>query len=192
MKVLIACEYSGIVRDAFLRAGHDAMSCDILPTESPGPHYQGNVMDILHDGWDLMVGHPPCTYFTNAGNRWYWEDSTVCTKEERWKRFYQAVDFWRMLWNAPIERIALENPEPSKYAAHFIGKPNDKVQPYHYGHKETKGICLWLKNLPPLMSTMMMEEPEPLVHFASPGEDRAKIRSRFYEGIAAAMVHQWQ
>lgn len=191
MKVLVACEYSGIVRDAFIRAGHDALSCDIIDTESPGPHYLGDVRDVLYDDWDLMIGHPPCTYLTNAANRWLYEDCATGTAADRWDKLREGAAFFNTLWNAPIDKICLENPLPGPEAAKLIPRLTDKVEPGDFGHEESKGICLWLKNLPPLMSTMICDYREHKVHWCQPGKDRAKIRSRFFEGIAEAMAHQW-
>lgn len=186
MKVLIACEFSGTVRDAFIRAGHDAMSCDLLPTESPGPHYQGNVLDIYRDGWDLMVAHPPCTYLANSGVRW------LDTQEGRRNKMVRASHLFKRLLNAPIERIAVENPIMHKHAVAIIGRRQDQViQPWQFGHGETKAICLWLKNLPPLEPTEIVGGRQPRVHHASPGPDRWKERSRFYPGLAKAMAEQW-
>ncbi len=191
MRVLVACEYSGIVRDAFTAQGHYAMSADLLPTESPGPHHQGDVLDVLYDGWDLMVGHPPCTTFTNAANRWLYEDSSKGTAEERRQDREEAIEFFLKLWNAPIERIALENPQPHPYVIDRVGMYHDKLQPWMFGEPETKGICLWLKNLPPLMSTVIETDRQPKVHHMSPGEERSKERSRFFPLVAQEMAIQW-
>ena len=191
MRVLVACEYSGTVRDAFIAKGHDAMSCDLLPTESPGPHYQGDVFDVLDDGWDLMVGHPPCTYLTNAANRWLYEDSGSCTALERLDYREEAIAFFIKLLNAPIEKIAIENPEPHPYVISKVGRYSDKVQPWMFGDPETKGVCLWLKNLPPLMSTQIESKREAIKHNLPPGPDRAKLRSKFFPKMAKAMAEQW-
>ena len=180
MKILVACEYSGIVRDAFLARGHDAISCDILPTESPGPHYQGDVMDIIENGWDMMIAHPPCTHLAVSGARWFKE------KQEEQKH---AIDFFMALINAPIEKIAVENPigiMSTKYR-----KPDQIIQPWQFGHGEIKGTGLWLKNLPPLVPTNIVDGREPRVHYASPGPNRWKERFRTYTGIAEAMAEQW-
>jgi len=143
MKVLIACEYSGVVRDAFIAAGHDAMSCDLLPTDAPGPHYQGDVSDIINDGWDLMIAHPPCTYLTNSGVSWLYK------KPERWAQLDDGAAFFKMLLDAPIERKCIENPIMHKYAIERIGtKQSQVVQPWMFGHMEQKGTGLWLHNLP--------------------------------------------
>jgi site-specific DNA-cytosine methylase len=180
MRVLIACEYSGTVRDAFLARGHDAMSCDLLPTENPGPHYQGDVRDVLGDGWDLMIAHPPCTHLAVSGARWF-KDKQVEQAE--------ALDFVRLLLEAPIPRIALEN--PISIISSRIRKPDQIVQPWQFGHGETKATCLWLKNLPKLTPTQIVNGREARVHRMAPGPDRWKERSRTYAGIAAAMAAQW-
>lgn len=187
MKVLVACEYSGIVRDAFLARGHEALSCDILPTESPGPHYQGDVRDLLLLGryWDLIVAHPPCTRLTNAGVRWLHE-------RHLWAELDEACEFFRLFLDHPCPRIAIENPIPHKYAIERIGRKHDQVlQPWQFGHGETKAICLWLKGLPPLVPTDVVEGREARVHRMPPGPERAKERSRFFPGVAAAMAEQW-
>ena len=184
MKVLVACEYSGIVRDAFIRAGHDAMSCDVLETESPGPHYTGDVRELLDGRWDMIVAHPPCTRLTLAGVRWLHERNL-------WSELDEACEFFRLFMGA-APKVAIENPQPHRYAVRRVGRNYDqKIQPWQFGHGETKGICLWLENLPSLMPTQIVEGREPRVHYASPGKDRAKIRSRFYEGVAEAMAQQW-
>ena len=190
MKILIACEYSGIVRDAFRALGHDAMSCDILPTDVPGPHYQGDVRDILADGWDLMVAHPPCTHLAVSGARWF-KDKQVEQAE--------ALDFVRLLLDAPIPRVALENPV-SIISSH-IRKPDQIIQPYQYGHEATKTTCLWLKGLPLLVPTNIVGKGArhvtksgkslPEWYNLPPSPDRWKIRSAIFPGIAAAMAAQW-
>ena len=195
MKILVACEYSGRVRDAFINCGHEAMSCDILPTDVSGPHYQGDVRDILGDGWDLMVAHPPCTYMTNAGVTWLHKDPT------RWAKLDDAAAFFKMLLDAPIEKIAVENPIMHKYAKERIGgiKQTQVVQPWMFGHKEQKATCLWLKNLPPLVPTdnvkeAMMALPDnerQRLHYLPPSADRWKKRSETFLGIAQAMATQW-
>lgn len=195
MRVLVACEYSGRVRDAFIRRGHEAMSCDILPTDSLGPHYQGDVQDILGDGWDLMVAHPPCTYMTNSGVTWLHKDPT------RWAKLDDAAAFFKMLLDAPIEKIAVENPIMHKYAKERIGgvKQTQVVQPWMFGHTEQKATCLWLKNLPPLVPTNdvkaeMLQLPDnerQRLHYLPPSADRWKLRSTTYMGIAEAMADQW-
>ena len=180
MKILVACEYSGTVRDAFLKLGHNAWSCDLLPTESPGPHSQGDVLNILDDGWDLMIAHPPCTHLAVSGARWF-KDKKVEQAE--------ALEFVSKLLNAPIPRIALEN--PISIISSKIRKPNQIIQPWQFGHGETKATCLWLKNLPLLKPTKIVEGREPKVHMMPPSEDRWKLRSLTYKGIAKAMAQQW-
>ena len=180
MRVLIACEYSGAVRDAFIAAGHDAMSCDLLPSEIPGPHYQGDVRDVLGDGWDLMVAHPPCTHLAVSGARWF---------REKQAEQAEALDFVRLLLDAPIPRIALEN--PVSIISTRIRKPDQVIQPWQYGHGETKATCLWLKNLPALKPTQIVDGRDARVHRMPPGPNRWKERSRTYAGIAAAMAAQW-
>jgi site-specific DNA-cytosine methylase len=179
-RVLVACEYSGRVRDAFIRAGHDAMSCDLLPTEVPGPHYQGDVLDVLAGGWDLLVAHPPCTHLSVSGARWF--------NEKRGEQAEALAFVWTLL-QAPVPRIALENPV-SIISSHY-GKPAQTIQPWQFGHGETKATCLWLKNLPPLTPTNIVEGREARVHRMPPGPDRWKERSRTFEGIAQAMADKW-
>ena len=186
MRVLIACEYSGRVRDAFLKLGHDAMSCDLLPTDSPGPHYQGSVFDIIHDGWDLMIAHPPCTYLCNSGVSWLHKDPS------RWDKMKDGANFFKSLLEANIPKVAIENPIMHKYAVEIIGlRQSQVVQPWMFGHGETKATCFWLKNLPPLTSTNIVEGREQRLHKLPPSKDRWKIRSTTYQGIADAMASQW-
>jgi hypothetical protein len=195
MKVLIACEYSGRVRDAFIAAGHDAMSCDLLPTDSPRPHYQGNVSDIINDGWDLMIAHPPCTYLSVSGMHW----TTRGLRDPQLTE--DALDFVRLLLAAPIERIALEN--PISVISSRIRKPDQIITPYQFGHDASKKTCLWLKNLPLLTPTDIIEprivdgkkrygnQTDSGQNKLPPSADRWKIRSATYEGIAQAMADQW-
>jgi len=180
MKVLVACEFSGIVRNAFLANGHDAISCDILDSEKPGPHYKGDVMDILGEGWDLLIAHPPCTHLAVSGARWF-----------KYKQAEQkeAIDFFMDLVNAPVEKIAIEN--PISIMSTRYRKPDQIIQPWMFGHGETKATCLWLKNLPLLVPTNIVEGREARVHRMPPSEDRWKERSRTYTGIAQAMADQW-
>ncbi len=180
MKVLVACEFSGVVRDAFIAKGHDAISCDILPSEKSGPHYRGDVRDILYRGFDLMICHPPCTYLASSGARWWF----LRKREQE-----AALDFVRLLLNAPIQRIALENPIGRISSA--IRPPDQIIQPWQYGHGETKATCLWLKNLPILMPTDIVKGRQARIHNMSPGPERWKNRSRTYTGIALAMAQQW-
>ena len=194
MKVLVACEYSGIVRDAFAAKGHDAWSCDILPTESPGNHFQGDVLEHLDKGWDLMIAHPPCTHLAVSGARWFTEG------KKPWSLQIQALDFVRKLLDAPIDKIALEN--PVSVISTKIKKPNQIIQPFEYGHDVTKKTCLWLKNLPNLKPTKIVKPDIVLVNgkkmsrmhyesFKLPSKERSKVRSKFYTGIAKAMADQW-
>lgn len=182
MRVLIACEYSGRVRDAFRVRGHYAMSCDLLPTESPGKHFQGDVTGVLRDGWDLMICHPPCTDLAVSGAR-HFAAKRADGRQQR------ALDFVRLLLDAPIDRICLENPVSIISTA--IRKPEQIIHPWQFGHGETKATCLWLKNLPPLTPTDIVEGREARVHRMPPSPDRWKERSRTYPGIAAAMAEQW-
>jgi hypothetical protein len=200
VRVLVACEFSGVVRDAFLDAGHDAMSCDLLPSESDrGPHYQGDVRDVLTDGWDLMVAHPPCTYLTNAGVRWLAGDyghkmaPGSLVGDERWAAMRDGAALFRDLLNAPIPMIAVENPIMHKYAVAEIGRRQDQViQPWMFGDPVQKAVALWLVGLPPLLATgPICEVRHQLVHKMAPSADRAKKRSVFFPGIAAAMAAQW-
>lgn len=193
-RVLVACEYSGKVRDAFIRAGHDAMSCDLLPTDASGKHYQGHVSDVLGWGWDLMIGHPPCTYMANSGVSWLHKD------QSRWKKLDEAAEFFRLLWDADINCIALENPIMHKYAKERIGVAHSQiVQPWMFGHPETKATCLWLKNLPALLPTLdarpemdrLPANERQRLHYLPPGPDRWKLRSETFQGLADAMANQW-
>ena len=180
MKVLVACEYSGRVRDAFSKQGHDALSCDLLPTDVEGLHYQGDVLDIINGGWDLMIAHPPCTHLAVSGARWF---------KDKKKEQEEALDFVRVLLNAPIDRIALEN--PVSVISSKIRKPDQIIQPWMVGHGETKATCLWLKNLPKLQPTNIVEGREQKVWKMPPSKDRWKARSLTYNGIAEAMSIQW-
>jgi hypothetical protein len=196
LKVLVACEFSGVVRDAFLDAGHDAWSCDLLPAERPtNRHIRGDVRDVLGDGWDLlMVAHPPCTRLCNSGVRWLSTPPPGRSKEEMWRELEEGAELFSDLWNAPIERICVENPVMHKHAKHLIRNYEpftQSVQPWQFGHGETKRTCFWLKNLPPLVPTNIVNGREPRVHHASPSPDRWKERSRFFPGIAKAMAEQW-
>ena len=182
MKILIACEYSGRVRDAFTARGHYAMSCDLLPTDAPGLHYQGDVFDIINDGWDLMVAHPPCTHLAVSGARHFAAKQASGVQQE-------ALAFVQRLLDAPIERIALEN--PISIISSHIRKPDQIVQPWQFGHGETKATCLWLKNLPLLYPTNIVSGREAKVHRMPPSADRWKLRSTTYLGIANAMAAQW-
>lgn len=189
MRVLVACEYSGTVRDAFIRRGHEAMSCDLLPTESEGPHYQGDVFDIIDQNWDLMIAHPPCTYLCNSGVRWLYKGEELNT--ERWEQMREAINFFMRLKEANIPRIAIENPIMHRHAKGTIGEQTQVIQPWQFGHGETKATCLWLKNLPPLTPTNIVDGREARIHKLPPSKDRWKIRSTTYIGIAEAMAEQW-
>ena len=181
MRVLVACEYSATVRDAFRARGHDAWSCDLLPTEGdPQWHHEGDITDILYGPWDLMIAHPPCTHLAVSGARWFKD------KQEEQK---DALEFVRRLLDAPIDKIALEN--PISIISSKIRKPTQIIQPWQFGHGETKATCLWLKNLPPLTPTKIVDGREARVHKMAPGPDRWKERSRTYPGIADAMAEQW-
>jgi site-specific DNA-cytosine methylase len=190
MKVLIACEFSGTVRSEFERMGHDAWSCDLLPTEKAGNHYQGDILDIVGLGWDLMIAHPPCTHLAVSGARWFKDK-----KQEQ----ADALEFVRSLLNAPIEKIALENPV-SIISSH-IRKPEQIIQPWQFGHEATKTTCLWLKNLPKLQPTNIVGKGSrhitksgkslPAWYNIPPSPDRWKERSKTFEGIARAMAEQW-
>ena len=180
MKVLVACEFSGIVRDAFIAKGHDAISCDLLPTESPGPHHQGDVRDLLDWPFDLMIAHPPCTHLAVSGARWFKDK-----QEEQEAALYFVWD----LLNAPIERICLEN--PVSIISTRIRKPDQYIQPWMFGHGETKKTGLWLEGLPLLEPTNIVEGRENRIHKMPPSEHRGRERSRTYQGIANAMAAQW-
>ena len=204
MKVLVGCEYSGLVRDAFIEAGHDAMSCDLLPTESPGPHYQGSVFEIINEGWDLFIAHPPCTYISYAAKA-YWD------RPGRARKRIEALNFFLDLWEAPIDKICLEN--PMGIADAVITKHTQVIHPYYFGDNDMKRTCLWLKNLPALTYTFSntlfenqtaCEKPEP-IYIDKSGTKRyftdaisgtrsgggGKFRSKSFKGIANAMAQQW-
>lgn len=192
MKVLVACEFSGIVREAFKKVGCDAWSCDLLPTEISGQHIVGDVLSILDHGWDLMIAHPPCTYLARSG--WHWVNKPDCDVpplkgEPRRKAAFDAAKFFSDLLNAKIERIAIENPRPICHVN--LPKWTQKIQPWQFGHGETKETYLWLKNLPTLEPTNIVEGRVNRVHREPPGPDRWKNRSRTFTGIAEAMATQW-
>ena len=185
MKVLVACEYSGTVRDAFMARGHDAMSADLLPTDAPGPHYQGDARDLLGDGWDLIIAHPPCTRLCNSGVRWLAE-------RDLWSEMREACALFLDFLNAPAPRVAVENPVMHGHARDIIGRRADfSVQPWQHGHGEVKRTCFWTRGLPPLVPTDIVDGRAARVHKASPGPDRWKERSTTLPGIAAAMAEQW-
>jgi hypothetical protein len=192
MRVLVACEYSGTIRDAFRRRGHYAVSCDLLPSDKPGPHYQGDVSDIIGDGWDLMIAHPPCTYLCSSGLHWNKK------RPERAAKTEEALRFIEFLMNAPIPRIAIEN--PIGCISTRICKPDQTIQPWQFGHPESKATCLWLKSLPLLIPTDILAFPDTGrwqnqtasgQNKLAPSADRWKIRSTTYQGIAEAMAEQW-
>lgn len=196
MKVLVACEFSGIVRNAFLERGHDAWSCDLLPSEDgSNRHIRGDVRDVLDDGWDLMmVAHPPCTRLCNSGVRWLHKPPKGKTLDQMWKELHEAADLFSTLWNADIPRICVENPVMHKHAKKLIRNYEEftqSVQPWQFGHGETKRTCFWLKNLNPLTPTDVVEGREQRVFKMPPSVDRWKERSRFFPGIAKAMAEQW-
>ena len=194
MRVLIACEYSGVVRDAFIARGHDAMSCDILQTDVDGPHYQGDVFDIINDGFDLLVAHPPCTFMANSGVQHLHRDPS------RWSDLDDGASFFKALLEAPIAKKAIENPIPHKYAVERIGRKYDQIiHPYQFGHTERKATCLWLEGLPKLVGTnnvkaameRLPKNKQQRLHYLSPGPNRWKLRSKTFQGFANAMANQW-
>ncbi len=200
MKVLVACEFSGRVRDSFLELGHDAMSCDIIPSERDGPHYQGDVRHILHWGFDLLIAHPPCNYLSNAGSGWFNEDKYGVKAVERKLLRQEAYDFFMLLYNAPIPRICVENPQG--YINSHFRKPDQIINPFNFGEPKRKRTCLWLKGLPPLVHTEEVEPEGPMYHSPTgharhwvdghpDTKDRQKNRSRTFWSIARAMASQW-
>lgn len=199
-RVLIACEYSGRTRDAFIAKGHDAISCDFHPTEVPGPHYQGDVRHLLDKEWDLIIAHPDCTFLTNAGVRWLYEDAKTMTAAQRWIELDKACEFFNLFLDHPCKRICVENPIPHKYAVERLRRNWDQsVQPWQFGTPETKRTCYWLKGVEPLKETknvkhifdqLSVKDRSP-VHYASPGVNRWKDRSRTPQGFADAMASQW-
>lgn len=196
MRMLVACEFSGIVRRAFAARGHDAWSCDLLPAEDrSNRHITGDVRDHLGDGWDLLiVAHPPCTRLCNSGVRWLHQPPPGRTAEDMRRELVDGAALFSACWNAPIERVAVENPVMHRHAkALIVGyrPPAQSVQPWQFGHGETKRTCLWLRGLPPLRPTDIVEGREARVHRMPPGPDRWRERSRFFTGIAAAMADQW-
>lgn len=202
MKVLVACEYSGTVRDAFTKRGHDALSCDLLPSDANGKHYQGDVFDIINHGFDLMIAHPPCTYLCNSGVSWlYQRGSNKGIKNmQRWIDMAAGAKFFKLLLDANIPKIAIENPIMHKYAKAIIGVDQTQlIQPWMFGHPESKATCLWLKGLPPLvptndvsaiMKTLPKKQAQRL-HMLPPSAERWKLRSATFKGIADAMAEQW-
>lgn len=190
MRVLVACEYSGKVRSAFEKAGHYAMSCDLHPTVIPGNHYQGDVFDIIHDDWDLMIAHPECKYLCLSGARWFGDPKYPNREYD----FENAVEFFLKLWNADIPRICIENSQPLGRTLERVGRYNQVVQPWMFGEPYTKGAYLWLKNLPPLIPSHQESDFDviiPAVHWQPPSDDRSKLRAETYSGVANAMADQW-
>lgn len=207
LRVLVGCEYSGKVRDAFIAMGHAAMSCDLLPSDAGEPHYQGDIFDVIDDGWDIGIFHPPCTYLTNAGVRWLHEhvqsrrgNKPTVSGHTRWDAMREGGLFFRRLLNCKIPKVAVENPIPHKYAVEEIGRKYDQIiQPWMFGHPERKATCLWLRGLPKLVPTndvkaLMLTLPKKeqnRLHYLPPSADRWKLRSETFEGIALAMAQQW-
>lgn len=196
MKVLVACEFSGVVRNAFLDQGCDAWSCDLLPSEDgSNRHIVGDARDLLGDGWDLlMVAHPPCTRLCNSGVRWLTKPPNGKTLDQMWGELEEGASLFSDFWNAPIGRICIENPVMHKHAkARITGYREfaQSIQPWQFGHPETKRTCLWLRNLPPLVATDIVDGREARVHRMPPGPKRWAERSRFFTGVAAAMAEQW-
>lgn len=191
MKILVACEFSGTVREELIKRGHDVMSCDLLPSDIPGSHYQGDVRDILNDGWNMMIAHPPCTYLANSGVRWlYNKDKSI--NQDRWNNMVEAAELFKEILNAPIDKICVENPIQHKHAKAIIQADYDQIiQPWQFGHGETKATCLWLKNLPELEHTKIVEGRENRIHRMPPSEERGRLRSITFQGIAQAMAEQW-
>ena len=196
MRVLVACEFSGVVRRAFAARGHDAWSCDLLPAEDgSNRHIIGDARDILDEGWDLlMVAHPPCTRLCNSGVRWLSKPPPGRTRDEMWAELEEAAALFSAFWLAPIERVAIENPVMHRHAKARITNYQpfaQSIQPWQFGHPETKRTCLWLRRLPPLQPTCVVEGREARVHRLPPGPDRWRERSRFFPGVAKAMADQW-
>ena len=180
MNVLIACEYSGVVRDAFIKRGHNAISCDLLLSDLPGPHYHGDIFDVINDDFDLMIAHPPCTHLCSSGARWF---------KDKIKEQKLGVEFFMALINAPIAKICVEN--PIGIMSSMYKKPTQYIHPWEYGHGETKKTCLWLKNLPTLKPTNIVSGRENRIWKLGPSKDRWKLRSKTYQGWADAMADQW-
>ena len=199
MRVLIACEFSGVVRDAFAARGHDAWSCDLLPSEQPGNHILGSAIDALRGKWDLIIAHPPCTYLCNSGVRWLAPGGIL--NKERHEKMIQACDFFAQMLAAKAPKVCVENPIMHKYARNYLqetwrvlrhdARPTQIIQPWQFGHGETKATCLWLRGLPDLKPTNIVGGRAGRVHHESPGENRWKNRSRTLPGIGAAMAEQW-
>ena len=195
MRILVACESSGTVRDAFRALGHDAMSADLLPTETPGPHYEGDVLDLAGESWDLVIAHPPCTYLSNSGAGWLYKEPL------RWQHMIDGAVFFRRMFEFNTTMLAVENPIQHKWAkaVHGMGSQDQIVQPWMFGHPESKATCLWLRGLPPLVATdnvrhimdgLPAREAQ-RIHYLPPGPDRWRERSKTFAGLAAAMADQW-
>lgn len=184
MRVLVACEYSGAVRDAFISGGHDAMSCDLLPTDVPGPHYHGDLFDVIDYPWDLLIAHPPCTHLAISGSR-HFEAKRMDGRQQAGVSFFMQI----VRRSAHIKRVAIEN--PVCIMSSMWRKPDQTIQPWMFGHGETKATCLWLKGLPLLRPTDVVEGREARIHRMPPSADRWKLRSATYPGIAQAMADQW-
>lgn len=201
LRVLVGCEYSGRVRDAFIAAGHDAISCDLIDTEAPGPHYKGSVLDVIDDGWDIGIFHPPCTRLTNSGVRWLHVPPPGKTKQQMWDELDHAAEFYRKLRDSKIPKKGLENPVMHCYARERLGNvKRHVVQPWWFGEPAFKATGFELIGLPPLVATNKLDTPKPgteehkrwsAIHRAPPGPDRWKFRSRTFHGIADAMAAQW-
>jgi len=202
MKIIIACEFSGVVREAFRKRGHDAWSCDLLPTEIPGQHYQGNIFDIINDGWDMMVAHPPCTYLTCTANKWLKDQpprkSGALVGAERREARREAINFFLRLYNSDIEKICIENPVGCMSTE--LRKPDQIIKPEWFGHKEQKLTCLWIKNMPILNKTNVVNPEKRMIlksgksmpgWYSMKPENRSKKRSITFQGIANAMAEQW-
>lgn len=196
MMILIACEFSGTVRDAFTKLGHDAMSCDLLPTDTPGWHYQGDVLNVLYEGWDMLIAHPPCTYLSNAGAKHLYKGGEGKLNIERFHRGLDAINFFNKLITSNIPKICIENPIPSTvYYDYGLPRYDQTIQPFEYGHPFQKKTCLWLKNLPELKPTNIVSERENTRlagnWFNKGGKSRQKNRAVTFQGIADAMATQW-
>lgn len=195
MRVIVLCEFSGIVRDAFLARGHDAVSCDLLPSERPGPHLQMDCREIINwTDYDLLIGHPPCDFLANSANKHlYIDDHKVNGPDlERWADMRKAAEFFKWMWDLPVPRICLENPVMVGHAKKIIGVHQTQTfQPWQHGHGEIKRSCLWLKGLPKLKPSKIVDGREARVHNEAPGPNRKKNRSRTLEGVAKAMSEQW-
>jgi hypothetical protein len=201
IRVLVACEESQVVTIELRKLGITAFSCDLQECSGGHPewHIQGDVLKVLDDGWDMMIGHPTCTYLANSGVQWMW-NKDGCPNKERWEKMKEGAEFFKTLLNAPIPLIAIENPIPHKYAVEIIGRRYDQcVQPYQFGHAESKATCFWLKGLPPLRYTnnvksewrALPKNASQRLHYLPPGPDRAKLRSKTFQGIAQAIAAQW-